>query len=79
MAFGVEVEHDGVAVVKASFVESGGVNVPKIADAEGVGKAGLLLGNNEAEAVRAEVVEAAARGRHGWISGELGGKFSVHG
>ena len=25
MAFGVEVEHDGVAVVKASFVESGDV------------------------------------------------------
>ena len=32
----------------------------------------------EAEAVRAEVEEVAARGQRG-ISGELGRKFSVHG
>lgn len=78
MAFGVEVEHDGVAVVKASFVESGDVNVTQVADAEGVATARFVLGNDEAEAVRAEVEEVAAR-VHSWISGELGTKFSVHG
>ena len=77
MALGIEVEHDSVAFVKAGFFESRGVNVTQVADAESVATAGLVLRNNEAEPVRAEVEEVAARS-HGRISGELGGKFSVH-
>ena len=71
MAFGIEVELDGAAVVKASFIESGDVNVTQVADAEGVATARFVLGNNEAEAVRAEVEEVAAQ-VHSRISGGFG-------
>ena len=52
MAFGIEVELDGVAVVKASFIESGDVNVTQVADAEGVATARLVPGNDEARGCR---------------------------